>query len=202
MAAMQRTSPHRPGSRQRLIAAASELFSRQGYEASPVKEIARRGAAPMGSFYFHFPEGKEQLGVEALHHGAEGFGLLLQETLEATESLEDALAACASVLAEGLRRSEWLDGCPVATTALESVGRSPALRAAAAEAFTAWHGILQRRLVAAGLSDAAAAQLATSVLALLEGAELLARTHGSAIPLEHAAAGLRSLARSALREED
>ena len=187
----------RPSSRQRLVVAASSLFSRQGYEASGVKEIARHGAAPMGSFYFHFPDGKEQLGVAALHHGAQGFGDLLRRTLERTEPVEEALAACALVLAEDLRRCDWTDGCPVATTALEAVTRSPALRAAAAEAFTGWQDVIARHLVAAGIAEAAARDLACSALALLEGAELLARTQASTAPLERAAASLRVLTRAA-----
>lgn len=178
--------------------AASELFSRQGYEATAVKEIAREGDAPMGSFYFHFPGGKEQLGVAALQHGAERFGGLLRDTLQRTEPVEEALAACALVLAEDLRRSDWLDGCPVAATALESVARSPVLRAAAAEAFQSWHSVISQRLVAAGLTEPAASELATSALSLLEGAELLARVQASASPLEHAANSLRLLARYAL----
>lgn len=202
MAASGPVDRAQPGSRQRLVSAASRLFSRQGYEATAVKEIAREGAAPMGSFYFHFPGGKEQLGVAALCHGAEGFGNLLRETLQRIDPVEDALAECALVLAEGLQRSEWLDGCPVAITALESVARAPALRAAAAKAFQDWQGIIRRRLTAAGLPEPAAAELATSALALLEGAELLARVQGSTDPLEQAAASLRTLTRAAPYSSD
>lgn len=195
-AAEERTTP---GSRQRLIAAASRLFSRQGYQATAVKEIAREGAAPMGSFYFHFPGGKEELGLAALRHGAHSFGDVLRGTLDRPEPVEDALANCALVLADGLRRSDWTDGCPIATTALESVARAPALRAAADEAFQGWQELIRRRLAAAGLPDAAACELASSALALLEGAELLARVSASTAPLEHAAASLRVLTQDALR---
>jgi TetR/AcrR family transcriptional repressor of lmrAB and yxaGH operons len=186
-----------PGSRQRLVTAAVALFSEQGYEATGVKEIARRGAAPMGSFYYHFPGGKEDLALAALRQGAQGFGELLSTTLAGAESLEDALAECALVLADGLRRSDFLDGCPVATTALESVARSPALRAAAAEAFRRWEDVLRQRLTDAGVAEATASELASTALALLEGAELLARTQGSTAPLERAARSLRILVRHA-----
>jgi TetR/AcrR family transcriptional repressor of lmrAB and yxaGH operons len=152
----------------------------------------------MGSFYFHFPGGKEELGLAAVRHGAGGFGELLRETLWRDEPVEDALAACALALADGLRRSDWRDGCPVATVALESVTRSPALRQAAAEVFTAWQDVIADRLVAAGVPEAAARELATTALAVLVGAELLARVQAGTAPLEHAAAGLRTLTRAVL----
>jgi TetR/AcrR family transcriptional repressor of lmrAB and yxaGH operons len=187
-----------PGSRQRLIAAATRLFSRQGYEATGVKHIAEQASAPMGSFYFHFPGGKEELGVAALDYGAERFAAALGRALTSVEAVEDALPACARLLAEDLPNSEWADGCPVATTALESVVRSPALRTAAAAAFHVWEGVIRDRLTAAGLSDRSAAELASSALALLEGAEMLARVHADPAPLRHAAASLRALTLAAL----
>ena len=187
-----------PGSRQRLVAAAVRLLCRQGYEATVVKEIAREGAAPMGSFYFHFPGGKEELGVAALRQGAEDFAALLRATLEQTEAVEDAVANCALVLAERLQRSDWLDGCPVATTALEAVARSPVLRSTAAEAFQNWQDLIAARLTRAGLRDRQAGDLAASILATLEGAELLARVQASPAPLEQAAGSLRLLTTAAI----
>jgi TetR/AcrR family transcriptional repressor of lmrAB and yxaGH operons len=190
-----------PGSRQRLVAAAVTLFARQGYEATTVNGIAVQGAAPMGSFYFHFPGGKEEIGVAALRQGAERFAERLTEVLDRHASIEDALAGCAHWLAEELTASVWADGCPIATTALESVTRSAALRAAAAEGFAQWLGVIERRLRAAGLPDATATELAGNTLALMEGAELLARAQGSPDPLHRAAAALRTLASVALASD-
>lgn len=173
------------------------LFSQQGYEASGVKEIARTGQAPMGSFYFHFPGGKEELGVAALERGAQDFGSLLERLVNRPDSLEDALAGCAEALGDLLEASDWLDGCPVATTALESVGRSPHLLAAAARGFAQWDELLRHRIEREGLDPAASAELSSNTISLLEGAELLARVHRSKLPLHHAARALRALARAA-----
>jgi TetR/AcrR family transcriptional regulator, lmrAB and yxaGH operons repressor len=187
-----------PGSRQRLVTAAVTLLARQGYEATTVNGIAVEGAAPMGSFYFHFPGGKEEIGVAALRYGTERFAERLGEVLARHASLADALAGCADWLADELVASEWADGCPIAATALESVTRSPALRVAAAAGFELWRDVLRRRLSAEGISDEAAVELATNVLSLIEGAELLARTQASPDPLHRAASALRILATAAL----
>jgi TetR/AcrR family transcriptional repressor of lmrAB and yxaGH operons len=86
----------------------------------------------------------------------------------------------------------------VATTALEAVTLSPALRAAAAEAFDLWEAAIAEGLRAGGVPEPAAGELATTALALLEGAEMLARVHGSTEPLERAATALRTLTAAAL----
>ena len=186
-----------PGSRQRLLTAAVTMLARQGYEATTVNGIAVEGAAPMGSFYFHFPGGKEEIGVAALGYGAQKFADRLTEVLGQGSSLADALAGVAHWLADELAASEWADGCPIATTALESVTCSAALRAAAAAGFDLWCDVIAGRLRAGGLPEEAATELAINALSLIEGAELLARTQASPDPLRRAAAALRTLAAAA-----
>ena len=189
-----------PGSRQRLVTAAVTLLARQGYEATTVNGIAVEGSAPMGSFYFHFPGGKEEIGVAALRQGAQRFAERLTEVLDRRPSIEEALAGCADWLADELAAAEWTDGCPIAATALESVTRSAALRTAAADGFGLWLDVIGRRLRAAGLPEDTATELATNALALIEGAELLARAQGSPDPLHRAASALRTLAAAALAD--
>ena len=57
---------------------------------------------------------------------------------------------------------------------------------------------MRDRLTAGGLTDRSAAELASSALALLEGAEMLARVHADPAPLHHAAASLRVLTLAAV----
>jgi TetR/AcrR family transcriptional regulator, lmrAB and yxaGH operons repressor len=180
------------------VTSAARLLARQGYAATPVQRIAADGAAPMGSFYFHFPGGKEELGVAALRHGAGSFARLLTAAFADGPSVVDALPQVARWLARDLQESDWADGCPVATTALEAVTLSPPLRAAAAEAFSGWEALLRESLQAGGVPEPAAAGLATTALALLEGAEMLARVHGSTEPLDRAATALGILTAAAL----
>lgn len=198
MAPVKNAQTVRGSAKDRLVTATVDLLSRQGYEATGVKQITVEAAAPMGSFYFHFPGGKEELALAALRQGAEGVDTLLRKAFADASSAEEALADCALALVAVLTRSDWLDGCPVAATALESIGRAPALRAAAADAFDRWTSTLSHHLVGAGIDEDSARSLATSALALLEGAELLARVRADAEPLHAAAAALRVLTRDAL----
>jgi len=186
-------------SRERLVDATLDLLCRQGFEATVVKDIARVGSAPMGSFYYHFPGGKEELGALAMRRGAERVGATFARAVGSHVDPGDALAACASTIGDQLEQTGWADGCPIATTALETVGRSPVLQQAAAEAFAGWQQIVADGLRALGIDSDAAEDLAHNTVAMIEGAEMIARVRGSREPLDRAAAALRALAGAAGR---
>ncbi|MFD2028525.1 TetR/AcrR family transcriptional regulator [Promicromonospora aerolata] len=175
------------------MVSALRLLQKQGYASTGVSEIAREGHAPMGSFYHHFPGGKEELAVAAMTVGAQEFEALLSQALESSDDLAECLARIASDTADTLQLSSWERGCPVATTALETVFVSVELQRTAAEAFERWTDLIRARMSQAGYSADDAAELATTVLAMVEGAELLARVHRSTEPLALVANSLRRL---------
>ena len=53
-------------SREQAIEKAAELFAERGFAATGVAEVIEKSGTPKGSFYFNFPGGKEELGVEAV----------------------------------------------------------------------------------------------------------------------------------------
>ena len=54
------------GTRERIVDSSAELFRRQGYTGTGVKQIVAAASAPFGSLYHFFPGGKEQLGEEVI----------------------------------------------------------------------------------------------------------------------------------------
>ena len=187
-------SSHNVSSKQRLIDATVELLSRQGYSGTGVNEIARVGQAPMGSFYHHFPAGKEALAAEALRAGGAQYAALIARALARPGTLGDRLAAIATLTAKHLQRTAYAQGCPVATTALETVANSEVLQAEAANAFAMWQSQIDQAAQSDGWPPSEAEALAVAALALIEGAEMLARVRRSPAPLATAAQALRALA--------
>jgi AcrR family transcriptional regulator len=57
-----------PGARDRLVVAAVDLFTEQGYDATTVAQIAERAGVTKSTFFRHFPDKRELLvaGQEAL----------------------------------------------------------------------------------------------------------------------------------------
>src|ERR1700744_4746279 len=50
-----------PGARERLVMAAVDLFTEQGYDATTVAQIAERAGVTKSTFFRHFPDKRELL---------------------------------------------------------------------------------------------------------------------------------------------
>ena len=180
-------------SREKTLAAAAKLFRQQGYHGTALQEILRAGGSPRGSLYFHFPNGKEEIGEAALALAGEGVRRAIAGAAETSESAEIFLARIARGMFANLEKSDYTEGCPIATTALETSAQSEILGAATRNAFQKWEHEISRGLERFGVGASDAEELATSVLSLLEGALLLARTYRSPAPMFRAEKALKLL---------
>src|SRR4051794_7658017 len=163
------------GTRERILCTSAELFRRQGYAATGLKQVTVQAQAPFGSLYHFWPGGKQQLAEEVLRSGGAFFlALYRQITGEAPDQLS-AVRDFFAGAAETLRVTDYADACPIATVAGEVASTNDVLRQATADVFESWLAALTGDLVEAGADPAAARPLALSVLAILEGAFLLSR---------------------------
>jgi TetR/AcrR family transcriptional repressor of lmrAB and yxaGH operons len=169
--------------RERILDAGAQLFRRQGYQGTPLKQIVREGGAPWGSLYHFFPGGKEELGVLALRRSGEHYRRLIELVFDHAEDPAQALRRLFDLSGQALEASDYADGCPVVTVALESANTIEALRVVCAEAFQSWLSTLAGVLVEAGIEPVVADRLALFGLATFEGAVALSRTLRSTEPL-------------------
>lgn len=82
-----------PGARERLLLAAVDLFTEQGYDATTVTEIAERAGVTKSTFFRHFPDKRELLVA-----GQETLSRLLAEGISAAPEAASPLQAVASGL--------------------------------------------------------------------------------------------------------
>ncbi|MEH2472934.1 TetR/AcrR family transcriptional repressor of lmrAB and yxaGH operons [Nitrobacteraceae bacterium AZCC 2161] len=184
-------------SKGKTLAAAARLFRQQGYHGTALHDILAAGGSPRGSLYFHFPKGKEEIGEAALTLAGEAVRKGIAGAAETSESAEVFLIRIARGMAADLEKSDFKEGCPIATTALETAAQSEVLGNATRNAFQSWETEIKRRLERFGLIAADADVIATTVLSQLEGALLLARTYRSLAPMHRAEQAIRLLLRSA-----
>jgi AcrR family transcriptional regulator len=170
--------------RDRILETSAELFRKQGYTATGVKQIVTAAQAPFGSVYHFFPGGKEQLGAEAIRVSGALYEQLLPAVLDQAPDLVTGVRDFFRLAGEHLRETDYVDACPIATIALEVSSTSETLRTACAEVFESWIAAGAARHEQAGLSSEKARELTIAMLAALEGAFVLARATRSIEPLQ------------------
>src|ERR1700721_1560073 len=107
-------------SRGKTLAAAARLFRQQGYHGTALQDILATSGSPRGSLYFHFPKGKEEIGEAALTLAGEAVRQGIARAAEASDSAEIFVVRLARGMASDLERSDYREGCPIATAALET----------------------------------------------------------------------------------
>jgi TetR/AcrR family transcriptional repressor of lmrAB and yxaGH operons len=180
-------------SKGKTLAAAARLFRQQGYHGTALHDILAAGGSPRGSLYFHFPGGKEEIGETALTLAGEAVRQAIAHAAETSETAELFLTRIARGMASDLEASDFREGCPIATTALETAAQSDVLGAATRGAFQKWENEIRRGLERFGMGSEQADLVATLVLSQLEGALLLARTYRSLAPMQRAEQALKLL---------
>lgn len=172
-------------SRAELVQTMARLLRDQGYAATGRAQLLAESGVSNGSLYHHFPGGMEELAEVALEASGQAVAHALREALEG--------ASCAGAgvcrfldMAQGPIAEQDCPGCPVAPTALESPIISPRLRVVAARCFDQWESLIAARLRADGWPEHSVPETASAVLALIEGALLLARVTGQRSHLANA----------------
>jgi AcrR family transcriptional regulator len=190
-----------PGdTKERILDRSGELFRRQGYMGTGIKQILDEAGAPFGSLYHHFPGGKTELGAETIRRSGALYGLLLGEFVGPEVELGAGVRAFFAGAAETLRETDYADACPIATVALEVSSSDEELRRACADVFEAWIEGGVARLTMAGVGRERARRLVIQMLAGLEGAFVLGRALRDAEPVELAGEAAATAVEAALRE--
>ena len=182
-------SSGRRDGRERLLNGARKLLAEKGYAGMELRDVAKRGRAPRGSIYHHFPGGKRQLAVEAAElEGREVRAAI--ETSLAQRGLAETLTAFGEMFRRRVKDKPEHLGCPVAAAALARP-EDPALAAAATEAFRSWEEPIAAALRGEGVDVDEAAIFACLVVSTIEGALVRARAAADEAPLDSAVAGLQ-----------
>jgi AcrR family transcriptional regulator len=186
------------GTKDRIMDSTAELFRRQGYNGTGIKQILAAANAPFGSLYHFFPGGKEELGAQTIRSSGqlytELFATIAIQAPDVPSAVGDFFTGAAQTLAE----TDYADACPIATVALEVASTNEPLREACAEVFDGWIGGAGAYFAAAGIAPETARELALSMLCLLEGAFIFCRALRSTEPLQVAGASAVAAVREAL----
>ncbi|MEL6339288.1 MAG: TetR/AcrR family transcriptional regulator [Myxococcota bacterium] len=174
--------PSRTDARDKLIGAAIRLFRRRGYHAVGIAELLENSGAPRGSFYYHFPAGKEELAIAAVERAGAAIESLLESCFDASESLEVGAQKLAHAVAEHFETSGFEAGCPVMTVLLDTVPESSRLHQAGQLVLDRWLDVLERHAHRLG-DQRDTKRLGLALFVALEGGWVVARVQRSVAPI-------------------
>lgn len=180
-------------SKQKLVAAAADLLRRRGLQATSIRELAKHAGAPLGSVYHYFPGGKAQFVADAVTFTACHVETQLAECLALgpMEGFKRYFAQWRSVLVE----SGYSAGCPLAAISMDAQAQQDAPEALSrvSEVFKDIKRQIASSLQESGLSATQAGQLATTIVALTEGAILMCRASQDLLAIDAAEATVLNL---------
>jgi len=180
--------------RQRIVAAATELFHRHGFQATSLAAIQQHADVRGGSLYYFFRTKEELLQVTL-----ERYSEILDEAImdPAFAGAEDPIERVFEVLGQYrsmLVATDFALGCPIGNLAVEMVECGPEIREGLIGDFDLWSRKIEACLDAAtdrlppGVDRT---RLAGFVLVVMEGAVLVARGRREIKPFDDAVAQLR-----------
>jgi TetR/AcrR family transcriptional repressor of nem operon len=156
--------------RERVLEVAAQLFREKGFDGIGVADLMKSAGLTHGGFYGQF-ESKEDLAVQAceraLAESSAYWGQLI-------ERKKEPYAAMISSYLSIAHRDNPGSGCTLAALGAEAQRRGPALRQVFSEGVTALLDCLLR--VVSGRSKAAKREKALATMAMLVGAQVLARS--------------------------
>jgi TetR/AcrR family transcriptional regulator, lmrAB and yxaGH operons repressor len=181
--------------RSKLLKTAAALFKRQGYNATGLTQLLTESQTPKGSFYFYFPQGKEQLAAASVELAGQEFATVIAKILDKELQPDLALFNFSKALGRWLEKSRFVDGCPITTVCLEMTPQSDTVTASVNAAFRSWQLLWSQYLERSGFSSEQAQALAITVLSALEGAFIFSRAEKSTRPFDIVSANLMPLLR-------
>jgi AcrR family transcriptional regulator len=183
--------------RERLLTATNELFRRHGYQGTSLKQVTEAAGATIGSLYHFFPGGKDDLTIAAITDSGEAYRQLFEVFAETATDAASAVVSFFDGAADVLEDTDYIDPCPIGTVAREVASTNEALRQATDRVFLRWIETAASTFESDGIPRPAAEELATTVVATLEGGFVLARARRDATLLRIAGRQVRSLVEQA-----
>jgi AcrR family transcriptional regulator len=177
--------------RERILARSAQLFNRQGYFGSSLADIMRETGLEKGGIYNHFSS-KEQLAVEAFDYA---YGLVqerVRQALAGKLNAKERLLSLVSVFQSIVEDPPVIGGCPILNTAIDADDANEALRDRVRTAMDNLRSTIQR-IVFKGIerqevrSDIDADEVASILIATLEGAIMLSNLYKDPVHMKRAA---------------
>lgn len=189
--------------KERILEQAAGVFNRQGYFGASLSDIMEATGLEKGGIYNHF-ESKDDLALQAYDYAVALVNDQFTEALKGKRHAIDRLQAITEVYRGMPQGVPVPGGCPVLNTAIEADDAHPVLRQKAQATMNEWQSVV-RRVVARGIergevrSDVSPEEVATLLIATLEGAIMMSKLYGNSVHMDRAVDHLNHYFETSLR---
>ncbi|TDQ11089.1 TetR/AcrR family transcriptional regulator [Pedobacter metabolipauper] len=165
-----------------IIEKTADVFNKKGYAGTSLSDLTGVTGLTKGSIYGNF-ESKEEVALAVFDYNYERIVRITQEEILKADTFHARLMVYARVYKNMILDPLHPGGCPILNTAIEADDTNPQLREKAAKAIDSW----QQRIswiindgIAAGefKADVPVSRVALSIIALIEGAVMIAKVTG------------------------
>lgn len=167
-----------------IIDIATKLFQQKGYIGVGLNEIFKECGISMGSLYYHFPNGKEELLIACLQSLNEAIMKDITEIFEEYSTTNEATYAIIEKLIANYEAEGTLTGYTFSSIVSEMASLSDSVRNACAKLYSEIQTIYFHKLVADGFSNDEASSNALIMTASIEGGMLLCLMQKAKEPLQ------------------
>ncbi|AOC92601.1 TetR/AcrR family transcriptional regulator [Bacillus sp. L381] len=171
------------GTKERIIQASAYLFQIQGYHATGLNQIIKESGAPRGSVYHHFPNGKEELAIEAIKHTGRCVKKQIQNSMTQFADPVEAIQHFIHRTAEQFNNPQSIEGVPVGLLASETALINETLRCTCVEVFKQWTDVFVEKFLQHGFEREEAEKLGMTINSMIEGGIMFSLAHKNKEPL-------------------
>lgn len=177
--------------RQRILEAAAELISVQGYQGASYSALMEATGLQKGGIYNHF-QNKDELAIAAFDYAIELARQRSRDILHGRRHTIDRLRGVVEVFCAVVENPYLTGGCILLNTAIEADDAYPPLKARAQAVMQEWLDYI-RITVDKGIQrgeiqpDVDGASLASQMMSTLEGAIMLTKLYDDLNHMHHAA---------------
>ena len=173
-----------------IVEQTAAIFNEKGYAGTTITDLTNATKLTKGSIYGNFTN-KDDVALAAFDYNFNRVTLYLRKKMANKENSIDRLLVYPQVYGNFLKIPFLKAGCPILNTSTEADDTHPQLRERAANALVFWQTAIENQLkrgIQRGeiKKETSVPEFATMLMALIEGAVMMAKVHGKSTELKMA----------------
>jgi TetR/AcrR family transcriptional repressor of nem operon len=173
-----------------IVEQTAAIFNEKGYAGTTITDLTNATKLTKGSIYGNFTN-KDDVALAAFDYNFNRVTLYIRKKMANKENSIDRLLVYPQVYGNFLKIPFLKAGCPILNTSTEADDTHPQLRERAANALVFWQTAIENQLkrgIQRGeiKKETSVPEFAIMLMALIEGAVMMAKVHGKSTELKMA----------------